>query len=316
LRSTKAQSLIAASRGIDISEEEIQQVKQTCRNIPGLPTNYWVSPCGLLYDLQTKRTTVYGLRQPHRLFGSLQGNYLVYGIPDSKRTHNDSAFEGEDHDWGKQWDAATLVALAWIGPKPNDAYMVCHADGIPSNDSASNLYWGTAKDNAADAKWHKKHGTGNSESIRPDICEQLYKQSQKLPEDLRIAVVDSFAPDPSQRKLGGKRKRKLSRFEQECADADIPVISLQEYRLKQRAEKIWEWHQSRNLPDTGHDMTPAESAQLMAEYDAQFGPLEAEPEEKPITNDYEYGGSFGRALMETGVITTFRLDDESHTEPF
>ena len=42
-----------------------------------------------------------------------------------------------------------LVALAFIGPKP-EGCMVLHRDDDRSNNSADNLYYGTAADNASD----------------------------------------------------------------------------------------------------------------------------------------------------------------------
>ena len=48
-----------------------------------------------------------------------------------------------------------LVAVAFIGPRP-DGHEVCHDDGVPSNNRAENLAWGTRKENIED---RRRHGT-------------------------------------------------------------------------------------------------------------------------------------------------------------
>lgn len=50
-----------------------------------------------------------------------------------------------------------LVALAFHGPRP-EGTLVCHDDGNPANNQASNLKYGTASDNALDAIRHGTHG--------------------------------------------------------------------------------------------------------------------------------------------------------------
>lgn len=47
--------------------------------------------------------------------------------------------------------AHTLVAEAFIGPKPSAAHQVAHWDGQKQNNHVSNLRWATAKENAADS---------------------------------------------------------------------------------------------------------------------------------------------------------------------
>jgi hypothetical protein len=55
----------------------------------------------------------------------------------------------------------TLVAESFIGPKPEDATMVCHGDGNHDNNHPSNLRWGTQLDNMADVKRHGNHHWAN-----------------------------------------------------------------------------------------------------------------------------------------------------------
>ena len=56
---------------------------------------------------------------------------------------------------GNRWDVHKLVAAVFHGPCP-DGFQVRHKDGNPSNNSASNLEYGTALENAGDAI---RHGT-------------------------------------------------------------------------------------------------------------------------------------------------------------
>jgi hypothetical protein len=49
-----------------------------------------------------------------------------------------------------------LVALAFLGPAPNEKPLVLHNDGDRTNNTLHNLRYGSHADNAADAK---RHGT-------------------------------------------------------------------------------------------------------------------------------------------------------------
>jgi hypothetical protein len=44
-----------------------------------------------------------------------------------------------------------LICEAWHGPSPSPIHMVCHRDDDKSNNVPENIYWGTRKDNGADA---------------------------------------------------------------------------------------------------------------------------------------------------------------------
>jgi len=61
------------------------------------------------------------------------------------------------HDRGRKRTARVhvLVATAFHGARPQGMH-ACHVDGDSSNNAASNLYWGTPKQNAQDKA---KHGT-------------------------------------------------------------------------------------------------------------------------------------------------------------
>lgn len=50
-----------------------------------------------------------------------------------------------------------LVALAFIGPKPSPDHMIRHLNGVPADNRAGNLAWGTASENQLDALLHGTH---------------------------------------------------------------------------------------------------------------------------------------------------------------
>lgn len=58
---------------------------------------------------------------------------------------------------------ARLVAWAWLGVQPENT-LVCHKNGIETDDHATNLYYGTPLDNNLDAVWHT---AGNRGTARP-----------------------------------------------------------------------------------------------------------------------------------------------------
>lgn len=47
-----------------------------------------------------------------------------------------------------------LVCIAFHGPPPSDAHQVRHLDGVPTNNHATNLCWGSPKENEADKELH------------------------------------------------------------------------------------------------------------------------------------------------------------------
>lgn len=57
-----------------------------------------------------------------------------------------------------------LVALAWIGPPPFEDAEVRHLDGDHLNPAATNLAWGSRKDNADDRERHGRTARG----LRPN----------------------------------------------------------------------------------------------------------------------------------------------------
>ena len=58
-----------------------------------------------------------------------------------------------------------LVAEKFIGKKPSSLHQVRHLDGNKKNNSAKNLAWGTAKENANDRESHGRTSRGEKHSI-------------------------------------------------------------------------------------------------------------------------------------------------------
>ena len=85
----------------------------------------------------------------------------------------------------------TLVALAFLGPRP-DGYYICHRDGNTDNNTVDNLYYGTPTDNMADAKRQGRTNFGvratcaklNDRKVR--VIRGLYKCGFTVP---RIANI-------------------------------------------------------------------------------------------------------------------------------
>ena len=115
--------------------------------VPGYP-GYWVSQAGEVWS--TKRRDPRALvsrAHPHQGYLRVDLKHPSTG----RRNHTIRV--------------ARLVASAWLGTPPDDR-MVCHRDGVNTNDHMSNLYYGTASDNMLDRHWHEK---GNRGTPRPQV---------------------------------------------------------------------------------------------------------------------------------------------------
>lgn len=78
------------------------------------------------------------------------------GLVRVKRLHLDKKGYWQVNIEGKTLRAHMFVALAWVGPRPSPLHETRHLDGNPQHNDASNLLWGTRKENAAD---RARHGT-------------------------------------------------------------------------------------------------------------------------------------------------------------
>ena len=62
----------------------------------------------------------------------------------------------------KYYAIHVLVLSAFVGPRPSNLMWGRHLDGSPLNNHASNLAWGTAKENSADSIRHGTRPRGES----------------------------------------------------------------------------------------------------------------------------------------------------------
>ena len=65
----------------------------------------------------------------------------------------------------KRYAVHRLVAATHLDSKPSAGHEVRHLDGDKLNNNASNLCWGTAKENADDRKRHGRTSSGERHSL-------------------------------------------------------------------------------------------------------------------------------------------------------
>lgn len=122
------------------------------RPISGYEGRYEVSSCGRIASLPNRRRKS---RLIMKQVAHKRSGYLLINLTDV----------GEDGKWRqKSFWVARIVALAFLGEPSCSSLEVCHKDGCETNNSVSNLRWGTKSENEADKKLH---GTDNSGSRNP-----------------------------------------------------------------------------------------------------------------------------------------------------
>ncbi len=109
--------------------------------IAGYP-NYEVSDLGRVWS-RPRNGTSGGILKPVWQ----AGKYLVVSL------WRDRAY--------KTYRVHTLVAETFVGPRPDESMEVRHLDGDPSNNAATNLQWGTPRENAADRSRHGRTWNAN-----------------------------------------------------------------------------------------------------------------------------------------------------------
>jgi hypothetical protein len=123
-----------------LTAEMVEKMEAGARAIPGYP-RYYASPSGHIYS------TVYG--SPRRLsaFQTRQG-YLQVNL---------SCVRHYVH---------AVVCLTFHGQRPGDNFQVRHLNGCRTDNAASNLAWGTPKEDASDRIKHGRipRGTKNRQS--------------------------------------------------------------------------------------------------------------------------------------------------------
>lgn len=113
------------------------------RQIPGRP-NYEASSLGRIRSVDRHVTTRSGAKRFFR------GRVLRPAVHSAAHPY---PYVNVDGKGTSNVGVHTLVALAFIGPRPEGQY-VCHKNGDPTDCRAENLYYGTPKENQADRLLH------------------------------------------------------------------------------------------------------------------------------------------------------------------
>lgn len=114
-------------------DKELGQRMEQARPIPHHP-GYFVTRDGCVLSTRSNRSLPPGPRKM-KLRHSRRG-YVVVGLWVGRKMYMRSVHR--------------LVALAFHGQPPSDRAMVRHLDGDKTNNTAANLAYGSAKENAAD----------------------------------------------------------------------------------------------------------------------------------------------------------------------
>lgn len=96
-----------------------------------------------------------------------------------------------------------LVAEAFI-PKPDGATMVRHLNGDNADNRASNLAWGTAKDNSEDRKRHGRTASGHRHGMWGATSVQGVHNGFARLNDEVICEIRKLEGHLSQRKIAAK----------------------------------------------------------------------------------------------------------------
>lgn len=119
--------------------------------IPGWEHRYEVSEQGAIRSLDMVCGAAFGktaIRRGRVLKQSLKGGrYLCVTLTSPARR--------------QQYLVHDLVALAFIGPKP-EGLQTCHQDDCKANNASENLRYGTAAENAADRELNGRTARGES----------------------------------------------------------------------------------------------------------------------------------------------------------
>lgn len=117
--------------------------------------------------METKHTPGYEVTRDGRVF-SVSSNWRGYGRREMRQTLNADGYpsvriiiDGKR----KRMAVHRLVAQTYLPPRPSPNHEVRHLDGNRLNPHASNLAWGTAKENAADRERHGRTSRGASHSF-------------------------------------------------------------------------------------------------------------------------------------------------------
>ena len=151
--------------------------------IPGYP-GYFITEFGVAYSLRhTSNGVARQLRQ-----GLHHGGYPQYGLYPASGAKR------------RRLCAHTLVALAFLPPRPGPEYVIRHKDGNPKNNHYSNLEWGTQADNIRDKIRHGTvaSGTRNGAYTHPERVQRGSDHwNSKLTDDNVILIRQRLAAGES-----------------------------------------------------------------------------------------------------------------------
>lgn len=115
---------------------------------------------------ESKHTPEYEVTSDGKVF-SVSSNWRGYGRREMRQTPNADGYPSvRIIVSGKRKRVAVhvMVANAHLPERPSGLHQVRHLDGDKSRPCASNLAWGTAKDNADDRERHGRTSRGQSHS--------------------------------------------------------------------------------------------------------------------------------------------------------
>ena len=99
---------------------------------------------------------------------SLSSNWRGYGkreLAQQLNSHGYPSVRLVINGQRKKFLVHKLVAERFLPERPSEHHEIRHLDGDKTNNSASNLAWGTRKENAADRELHGKTSKGESHGM-------------------------------------------------------------------------------------------------------------------------------------------------------
>lgn len=136
------------------------------RPVAGYVGKYEVSSYGRVKSLKRRRVLQDRILVPNTFTNAGHQRVSLQTFEHTKRDHQ----------------VHRLVALAFLGPEPKGKPLVCHRDGVASNNRLDNLYWGSQSDNMYDRVRH-----GRCHHTNKTHCP--YRHLLKAPN-----LVESFLP--------------------------------------------------------------------------------------------------------------------------
>lgn len=117
--------------------------------------------------MTAQHTPGYRVTPDGRVF-STEHNWRGYGEREMRQTLNSDNYPSVRLTVnGRRVRLAThrLVARDYLPPRPSPAHEIRHLDGNKMNAHASNLAWGTRKENADDRERHGRTSRGEAHSL-------------------------------------------------------------------------------------------------------------------------------------------------------